>query len=155
MNFIAEFRLASALVAACLAFLPIGSAFANEADAKDVHAQTGIASYYGDSWNNLPTASGERFDQKLFTGATCRLPLGAWVKVTNLLNGKSVNVRINDRNAATSSRIIDLSQAAAKAVGMMRSGLAKVRIERIFPGKTHSEQVAEIVPEPPRKPDVE
>lgn len=98
------------------------------ADTSDI--QTGLASYYADSRQDMRTATGERYDPAELTAAHLDLPLGSWVKVTNLDNGRSIAVRINDRSAP-SDRIIDLSKAAAKAVGMMRDGLAYVSIERI------------------------
>ncbi len=152
-SFMSELRFAPVLLAALFSVITVKPSLANHADAKAGFSQTGVASYYGEGWDNQPTASGELFDRTALTAAHSSLPLGAWVKVTNLLNGRSVDVRINDRNAPSSSRIIDLSQAAAKAVGMIRTGIARVRIERILPGRANlGVQVAELAPEPPRKP---
>lgn len=89
----------------------------------------GMASYYGKEFNHRKTASGERFDMNKFTAAHRELPFGTMVKVTNLTNGKSVVVRINDRGPFKRDRIIDLSFAAAKAIGLMGAGTARVRIE--------------------------
>jgi rare lipoprotein A len=89
----------------------------------------GMASYYGREFNHRKTASGERFDMNKFTAAHRELPFGTMVKVTNLTNGKSVVVRINDRGPFARGRIIDLSFAAGKALGMMGGGTARVRIE--------------------------
>jgi rare lipoprotein A len=91
--------------------------------------QTGEASWYGAQHQGKRTASGENFDQELFTAAHRTLPLGSIIKVTNLANGKSVNVKINDRGPFREDRIIDLSQAAAKALEFLQSGSATVRLE--------------------------
>jgi rare lipoprotein A len=89
----------------------------------------GMASYYGREFNHRKTASGERFDMNKFTAAHRELPFGTMVKVTNMTNGKSVVVRINDRGPFARGRIIDLSFAAGKAMGMMGTGTVRVRIE--------------------------
>jgi rare lipoprotein A len=91
--------------------------------------QTGQASWYGPEHQGKPTASGQLFDQARFTAAHRTLPFGTKVKVTNLDNGKSVEVEINDRGPYAENRIIDLSQAAAKALDMTETGTAKVRLE--------------------------
>ena len=91
--------------------------------------QTGEASWYGAQHQGKRTASGEIFDQRLFTAAHRTLPFGSKIKVTNLANGKSVEVEINDRGPFVEDRIIDLSQAAAKALEMLQSGKTTVRLE--------------------------
>ncbi len=88
-------------------------------------AQTGMASYYK---HGKRTANGERFDPHGFTAAHRTLPFGTRVLVTNLRNGMSVIVRINDRGPFSHGRVIDLSLGAAKVVGLTRSGVAKVKI---------------------------
>jgi len=93
--------------------------------------QTGLASWYGAKHHGKRTASGEVFNQKKFTAAHPTLPWGSMVKVTNLSNGKSVTVRINDRGPFVKDRIIDLSRAAAMALGIM--GLAPVQVELLSP----------------------
>jgi rare lipoprotein A len=93
--------------------------------------QTGEASWYGAQHQGKRTASGEIFDRDLFTAAHRTLPLGSKIKVTNLANGKSVEVKINDRGPFAEDRIIDLSQAAAKALEFLQSGKATVRLELI------------------------
>jgi len=95
--------------------------------------QTGVASWYGAKHHGKRTASGELFDQKKFTAAHPTLPWGSIVKVTNLANGKSVEVRINDRGPYGKARIIDISRAAAKVLGMLGTGVAQVKIERLSP----------------------
>ena len=93
------------------------------------YTATGIASYYAMKYQNRKTASGERFNQYSKTGAHKKLPFGTRVKVTNIKNGKSVIVRINDRGPYVRGRIIDLSRKAFKQIGDIRSGILKVKIE--------------------------
>jgi len=98
--------------------------------------QEGLASYYGEKFHGRKTASGEVFNMYEMTAAHRTLPFGTYVRVTNLENGRSVVVRINDRGPFAKGRIIDLSYAAAKRLGMVHSGVAKVRIEVIaYPGR--------------------
>jgi rare lipoprotein A len=91
--------------------------------------QSGKASWYGRHFHGKPTASGEVFDQRLMTAAHKTLPLGSRARVTNLQNGNSVEVTINDRGPFMPGRIIDLSRAAADELGFLESGLAQVQIE--------------------------
>jgi rare lipoprotein A (peptidoglycan hydrolase) len=91
--------------------------------------ETGVASWYGPKFHGKLTASGEVFNQEKFTAAHQTLPWGSRVKVTNLANGKSVDVRINDRGPFGKGRIIDLSRAAARALGIVGRGLTTVRVE--------------------------
>ena len=91
--------------------------------------QTGEASWYGAQHQGKQTASGTIFDHSRLTAAHPSLPFGSKIKVTNLSNGKSVEVEINDRGPFAENRIIDLSQAAARALGMIESGTATVRLE--------------------------
>jgi len=90
--------------------------------------QVGIASWYGPGFHGRRTASGEIYDMHKLTAAHKTLPLGTVVKVINLENGKSVIVRINDRGPFVEGRIIDLSHEAAKRLGMLTKGTAKVKI---------------------------
>ena len=94
-------------------------------------AEIGLASYYADRFHGRKTASGERYDRQALTAAHRRLPFGSVVQVTNLDNGRSVSVRINDRGPFVRDRVIDLSYAAAKAVGMLRRGVVEVRVVRL------------------------
>jgi rare lipoprotein A len=89
----------------------------------------GRASWYGPGFHGRRTANGERYNQYGYTAAHRTLPLGTKVRVTNVRNGKSVVVRINDRGPFIGGRVIDLSAGAAKAIGMIGSGVAQVRIE--------------------------
>jgi len=95
--------------------------------------QIGTASWYGAQFNGRQTASGELFDMNLLTAASKSLPLGSWVKVTNLHNGKSVIVRINDRGPYVGNRIMDVSAGAAEALDLKPQGVGKVRIETVEP----------------------
>ncbi len=90
---------------------------------------TGMASYYADRFHGRPTASGERYDTAAFTAAHRTLPFGSMVTVTHISTGDSVQVRINDRGPHSQKRIIDLSKAAAKALNMLRKGVARVELK--------------------------
>ncbi|WP_456342205.1 septal ring lytic transglycosylase RlpA family protein [Thermovibrio sp.] len=90
--------------------------------------QVGIASWYGPGFHGSRTASGEIYNMYKLTAAHKTLPLGTYVKVVNLENGKSVIVKVNDRGPFVEGRIIDLSYAAAKKIGMLKKGTARVKI---------------------------
>ena len=90
---------------------------------------SGSASWYGGQFHGRTTANGERYDMNGLTAAHRSLPFGTRVRVTNLRNGRSVTVRINDRGPYVGKRIIDLSRGAAQAVNMIRMGVALVRLE--------------------------
>lgn len=92
-------------------------------------AAEGMASYYGADFAGRPTASGERFDPSDLTAAHRTLPFGTRVRVTNLDNGRSVVVRVNDRGPYARGRILDVSVAAARALDMLHRGTARVRLE--------------------------
>lgn len=92
---------------------------------------TGMASFYGARFAGRKTASGEIFRPSMMTAAHRTLRFGTKLRVTNLRNGKSVIVRINDRGPFAKRRIIDLSKAAARKIGMVQSGTARVRLRRI------------------------
>lgn len=92
----------------------------------------GTASYYSGRFEGIKTASGEKFTNKGFTGASNNLKLGTWVKVTNVQNGKWVVVKINDRmhpRMKKKGRVIDLTRAAAQKLQFLNKGLAKVKLE--------------------------
>lgn len=105
----------------CLAFIASGEALAYQA--------TGRASWYGPGFDGHRTASGERFSRHAFTAAHKTLPLHSRVLVTNLANNESVVVTINDRGPYVRGRIIDLSQAAARAIGIR--GVAHVEVAEL------------------------
>jgi rare lipoprotein A len=88
----------------------------------------GMASYYGNELAGNRTASGERFNPSHLTAAHRTLPFGSMVRVTNVANGDSVIVRINDRGPFSHGRVIDVSHAAAREIGMHRSGTARVKL---------------------------
>src|SRR5215217_8506269 len=89
----------------------------------------GTASFYADKFNGRKTANDEIFSQKKMTAACNVLPMGTWIKVTNLKNKKSVIVRTNDRLHPRMKRIVDLSRLAAQKLGYISNGLARVKVE--------------------------
>lgn len=89
----------------------------------------GIASYYAEKFNGRPTANGEIYDGKKLTAACNTLPLGTWIRVTNLSNNRSVIVKTNDRLHPRMTRVVDLSRAAAEKLGFIKKGLTKVKVE--------------------------
>ena len=91
----------------------------------------GVASWYGKEFHGKLAANGEVFDMTAYTAAHRKLPLGSLVRVVNLTNGKSVQVRINDRGPYVTGRMLDLSQAAARELGMLEAGTSAVQIEVI------------------------
>ncbi|HEY4134131.1 MAG TPA: septal ring lytic transglycosylase RlpA family protein [Alphaproteobacteria bacterium] len=95
-----------------------------------VFAQQGSASWYGQNHQGLPTASGEPFDMNAMTAAHRQLPFGTVVRVTDVKTGRMVKVRINDRGPHAKGRIIDLSESAARALGVAGKGTLRVRIEQ-------------------------
>ncbi len=94
---------------------------------------TGKATYYHSKFNGRRTTSGEVFNNKKLTAAHLKLPFGTMVMVTNVDNGRSVEVRVNDRGPHSKFYIIDLSQAAAKQIGMFGKGVANVEISYTLP----------------------
>lgn len=98
---------------------------------KPVLFQTGTASWYGPRFYGRKTASGEVFTKHALTAAHRTLPFGTKIRVTNERTGKSVVVKVNDRGPFSGNRVLDLSHAAADAIGMIESGLCKVKIEKI------------------------
>ncbi|MSR20672.1 MAG: septal ring lytic transglycosylase RlpA family protein [Gemmatimonadetes bacterium] len=97
--------------------------------------ERGFASWYGEEFNGRPTSSGETFDMYALTGAHRTLPIPAYVRVTNLSNGLSVILRVNDRGPFRDpdNRILDVSYAAAVRLDMVREGTASVRVEAVEP----------------------
>lgn len=96
-----------------------------------VYIAYGTASYYSDVFHGRETASGETYDKWAFTCAHRHLPFGTNLVVTNLVNKKSVFVRVNDRGPFVKGRIIDLSYAAAKKIDMIAAGVVKVKVEEV------------------------
>jgi rare lipoprotein A len=93
--------------------------------------QVGTASWYGQIFEGKPTASGEPYDMYDMTAAHLKLPMGSYVKVTNLRNGRAVVVRVNDRGPIVPGRIIDLSYGAAQALQFKQRGLQRVRLDLV------------------------
>ena len=116
---------------------------------------TGIASWYGEAFHGQRTANSEIYDMEALTAAHPTLPLPSIVQVTNLANGHSLVVRVNDRGPFVSNRLIDLSQAAARELGFERQGLAQVHVSYlglaelddppIYPGDSRQHAMAQCV----------
>ena len=98
--------------------------------------ERGVASWYGPTFHGGRTATGETYDMNAMTGAHPTLPLPTWVQVTNLQNGRSVVVRLNDRGPFSNNRIIDLSRAAAEQLDMIRAGTAMVEVRSLAGGSS-------------------
>lgn len=101
-------------------------------------AETGLASWYGHPYHGRAAANGEIYDMEKLTAAHRTLPFGSWVRVTNVTNAKSVDVRITDRGPFVDGRVIDLSHAAAEAIDMIGPGLAQVRLDILSAPSTPS-----------------
>jgi rare lipoprotein A len=100
-----------------------------EAGTKKAKILVGTASYYADKFNGRQTANGEIYDSKKMTAACNSLPLGTWIRVTNLSNNRSVVVKTNDRLHPRMQRVVDLSRAAAEKLGYIGKGLTRVKVE--------------------------
>ena len=124
---------AALVLSASLAAAGVGM-IATAANAASPPHQEGMASVYSKDFDGKRTASGERYDSRALTAAHRTLPLGTQIRVTNLDNGKSVRVRVNDRGPHVSGRIVDLSSSAAAALGFS-TGVARVRIEVLGRGE--------------------
>lgn len=122
-------------LAAALAMVFAGCArkkhVASHAPQAPLGPETGIASWYGHPYHGRPAADGEIYDMEKMTAAHRTLPFGTWVRVTNLDNDKTVDVRIIDRGPFIDGRIIDLSHAAARAIDLIGPGVAQVRVDVI------------------------
>lgn len=117
-------RLAALLLAASL---PAAARAAPPAST----AEEGLATFYGDRFEGRRTASGERYDGRKLTCAHRAHPFGAVLEVTVVETGRSVRVRVNDRGPFAKGRVVDLSKAAARALGILHRGVARVRVVRI------------------------
>ena len=104
----------------------------------------GLASWYGSRFQGRRTANGERYDMNAMTAAHNSLPLSSYVEVTNLHNNRSVIVRINDRGPFHGNRVMDLSYAAAKELGIQKSGTGAIQIRPLFENTT----VAQLTDQP-------
>ena len=104
--------------------------------------EVGLASWYGGKHHGRMTADGEIFDMNAPSAAHKTLPLPSIVEVKNLENGRKIKVRVNDRGPFADGRIIDLSKEAARQLGMLEQGLAKVRVKYVGPAERKSRKVA-------------
>ena len=95
----------------------------------DEKVQYGVASYYADKFEGRRTANGEVFSQSKMTAAHNALPLGTWIRVTNLRNGRQAVVKVNDRLHHRNRRLVDLSKAAARELGYLQRGITRVKVE--------------------------
>ncbi len=107
----------------------VKSEISNFDDSEILQTEFSVASYYADKFNGRKTANGETYDMYGISAAHISYPFGTIVKVTNMSNGKSIVLRINDRKPDTNGRDIDLSLGAAEKLDMIQSGIAKVRID--------------------------
>ena len=124
--------LASLLATLCLVATMAAGPVTQGSSSKEVTPkpyQVGRASWYGKQFHGRSTASGEPYDMFQFTAAHRQLPLGTWVRVTNLRNGHSITVRVNDRGPYVGNRIIDLSYGAAQMLELRARGTEKVRLD--------------------------
>ena len=118
-------KILTAVIVAILISLPMSAS----ARVKQGYTQKGVASYYHDSLHGRKTASGEVYNKRILSAAHKSLPLGTKVRVTKASSGKSIVVKINDRGPFVKGRIIDLSRRAARDLGIIGSGVAKVEVE--------------------------
>ncbi len=116
-------------------------------DAVPGATQSGVASWYGPGFHGRQTANGEIYDQYGLTAAHRTLPLGTWVRVTDVASERAVVVRVNDRGPYVDDRVIDLSLAAAQRIDLVRAGIAPVRIE-VLAGPTRQPSLAIAAPPP-------
>lgn len=124
-------KISLTLCVICIHLLFVGVS-AQENNSNDVpknKVEQGVASYYGKKFQGKTMANGKKFDYNKLTGAHNRLPLGTFVKVSNLRNKKSVIVEITDRMHRNNKRLIDLSSEAARQLGFLSKGLTKVKVE--------------------------
>jgi rare lipoprotein A len=125
-------------------------------DSAEGYVEQGMASFYGKKFHGRLTSNQEVYDMYAFTAAHKSLPLPSYVRVTNLANGKSVVVRVNDRGPFHAGRIIDLSYAAATKLGFVHQGTARVEVRALSPGegrgKSRRERTARISPPTPTEP---
>jgi len=115
---------------------PAGSA-GPAARGKRARIQYGTASFYANKFQGRPTAGGEPYDKNKMTCAHNSLPMGTWVKVTNLKNKKYVIVKVTDRLHRNNKRVVDLSRIAASKLGYLKRGLARVKVEVLAKNAAH------------------
>jgi rare lipoprotein A len=118
------------------------------------YESSGTASWYGDKFHGRPTSSGELYNMHDMTAAHRTLPMPSFIRVTNLDNGKSAVLRVNDRGPYHSNRIIDVSRKAAEELDFIGKGTARVKVERVFPSETMEQRrVLAALPTPGVNPD--
>ena len=137
------FLLACGVAVSACTVLPKG-----QADLDVSMKERGIASWYGEDFHGWMTANGEIYDMEAFTAAHRTLPLGTWVLVTNVENGRQVRVRINDRGPYLYGRVLDLSLAGARVLDMVDSGVAAVQVEVVGDQGAGRISVADLAPFP-------
>jgi len=123
---------------------PVATGSQSQSRGKSHHQpyQVGTASWYGEYFEGKATASGEPYNMHDLTAAHPTLPLGTWVRVTNMRNGRIVYVRINDRGPIIPGRIIDLSYGAARVLRFEHQGLQRVRLDLASPREADPQQLA-------------
>jgi rare lipoprotein A len=118
-------------------------------DTSDGYRERGVASWYGRDFHGRPTSSGEIYDMNRMTAAHKTLPLPTWVEVTNLVNGRQIIVKVNDRGPFIDGRIIDLSRQAAAELGMLEAGTVRVQVRALGASGIEPAQLAAAEPEEP------
>jgi rare lipoprotein A len=113
------------------------------------YVERGVASWYGRDFHGLSTSSGETYNMHAMTAAHTTLPLPTWVEVTNLVNGKRVVVKVNDRGPFVDSRLIDLSYAAATALDMVGTGTTRVEVRAVAPPRDELRAGSTVAAAPP------
>jgi len=129
LSALAIFKLYAFVVVCSLGFWT--PSFSQKNKKPDNNIVIGTASWYSDHFHGKKTSSGETFSQQKMTCASNRYKVGTWLLVTNLKNGKSVKVKVNDRMGARTKRIVDLTRAAAKHIGIIGTGLARVSVQNL------------------------
>lgn len=147
-------RVATSVLSVMLAISMLFGADGNPMPPRAYEPETGLASWYGYPYHGQMSAGGEVYDMEKMTAAHPTLPFGTWVRVMNLRNEKSVEVRITDRGPFVEGRIIDLSKAAARSVDMLDYGTARVRVEVISGPHDSADAPSEDTPLTPPPPAV-
>lgn len=129
----APLLLAVGVLSGCAAASMVPAPVESARPAAPARSEVGLASWYGEYHHGLPTASGEPFDMARLTAAHRSLPLGTRLLVTNLENGRIVQVRVNDRGPYVAGRVLDLSHGAARVLDMVERGVVPVRLDVVSP----------------------